>query len=390
MAVNGIVIRTSFSEQLNELSALGKLYVRRQFTGGGSDALDGIDGANLQNGEGALVINGGNFYFYEYIEGATDPENPPYVITPDTNANGRWFLRNVSDSDMVDGFHASQNPSANMIPVLDGSGILNLPFAVPPIKVAGQDLMSRTFYVDQVNGDDGNDGSESAPFKTIQKAIDSVPANGKGFIHILGDYTVELNVSVEGRFIWIRPYGCLRFSWEVTEVGGSEYAALHGLTLRRYGSLVIESSSTYGGWILVDENDTGVSAINPFYKGAIRVGEDAVFAGIGIFIRVSVDNFHPIVVKSGRLIAIYGWSLDRPAAIFVGIHGHYSGTNRQIQVNTDSFLLDCQKTPVTFYYNYEGGLADLDGNGISIQDVVASVVKDANGVPRNIISNIIF
>ena len=120
-----------------------KNYTRRQFVGvfskltEGDNALNKLDGSLLSTGDVAIVIEGGNNYLMEYISGATDPENPPYVIAPAVNPTGRWFLRPIGDSDMVDGFHASQNPSANMIPVLDGDGVLNLPFTQVPIKVNG-------------------------------------------------------------------------------------------------------------------------------------------------------------------------------------------------------------------------------------------------------------
>ena len=44
--------------------------------------------------------------------------------------------------------------------------------------------MNRTYYVDAVNGSDNNDGSSTAPFKTIKKAVDSVPVGGWGEIRL--------------------------------------------------------------------------------------------------------------------------------------------------------------------------------------------------------------
>ena len=85
---SGIVVKTSFQEQLNNIADLGKLYIRQEFTGGTDDALDSIDGSNLQTGVSALVIKDNVCYPYKYVEGATDEENPPYVIAPDTNPNG--------------------------------------------------------------------------------------------------------------------------------------------------------------------------------------------------------------------------------------------------------------------------------------------------------------
>ena len=57
-------------------------------------------------------------------------------------------------------------------------------------------MMSRTFYVDAENGDDSNDGSSSAPFKTIKKACDSVPIGGYGEIRCKTDQTFSLSESI--------------------------------------------------------------------------------------------------------------------------------------------------------------------------------------------------
>jgi len=100
------------------------IYVKEEFTGGASNALDGIDGADLKTGAFALVSKDGICYPYWYVEGATDEENPPYVIAPDINPSGRWFLNLINNSDMVDGFHASQIPQANTIPVANSDGSL--------------------------------------------------------------------------------------------------------------------------------------------------------------------------------------------------------------------------------------------------------------------------
>jgi len=57
--------------------------------------------------------------------------------------------------------------------------------------INGNDLMNKTFYVDASNGDDNNDGSNDAPFATLQKAVDSCPSGGVVFIKLLSDYTIS-------------------------------------------------------------------------------------------------------------------------------------------------------------------------------------------------------
>lgn len=69
--------------------------------------------------------------------------------------------------------------------------------------VAMAPSMIRTYYVDAVNGDDGNDGNQTAPFATIKKAVDSVPKYGGGLIFLKSGQTHMLtdHVSVGDKVI---------------------------------------------------------------------------------------------------------------------------------------------------------------------------------------------
>ena len=69
---------------------------------------------------------------------------------------------------------------------------------------------NRTFYVDVVNGDDNNTGTSDSPFKTIKKAVDSVPVGGNGIIILLNDYDLSneaSNIYIKGKKILIRLNG---------------------------------------------------------------------------------------------------------------------------------------------------------------------------------------
>src|SRR3954464_3928766 len=53
------------------------------------------------------------------------------------------------------------------------------------------------YYVDAANGDDANQGSASAPWKTIQKAANSV--EGGGLVNVnAGTYNEQVTVSRSG------------------------------------------------------------------------------------------------------------------------------------------------------------------------------------------------
>jgi hypothetical protein len=87
------------SNMLTEMGALisgGFDYTRSGVTGGGSGALDGIDGDDLTGGETAIVIEGldpARFSIYKLSAEKGGAEAAPYVITPDTNpGTKRWVL----------------------------------------------------------------------------------------------------------------------------------------------------------------------------------------------------------------------------------------------------------------------------------------------------------
>ncbi len=65
-------------------------------TGGGTGALDKIDGADLADLDAAFVQVFGTFYAYTLDDDSGAAEDSPRVISPDTNAGTkRWLLQDV-------------------------------------------------------------------------------------------------------------------------------------------------------------------------------------------------------------------------------------------------------------------------------------------------------
>lgn len=62
----------------------------------------------------------------------------------------------------------------------------------------------RTFYVNQLTGDDSALGTTEAPFKTIFRAISATPKGGTCEIYLQADYTLENANVVNGRRLIIR------------------------------------------------------------------------------------------------------------------------------------------------------------------------------------------
>ncbi len=89
--------------------------------------------------------------------------------------------KNVKERELIDIFLLKTQG-------LQLDGRLDIPVLDQPIKVKGQNLMSRFFYVDATNGDDTNNGSSMKPFKRLKKAVDSTPMGAFVYIDIVNDY----------------------------------------------------------------------------------------------------------------------------------------------------------------------------------------------------------
>lgn len=71
-------------------------------TGGGAGALDAWAGTDLVTGDIAMVMVGGNIYFYEMDASSGATEAAPNVIAPDVDAGAkRWLLRTVPGNSTV-------------------------------------------------------------------------------------------------------------------------------------------------------------------------------------------------------------------------------------------------------------------------------------------------
>ena len=86
-----------FSLSFNGLAYGKTVYLRTGLTGGATDTVDVIDGADLSDGDICQVTYGNNFYVYLLDDDSGAAEASPGVISPDTNAgNKRWILKSLS------------------------------------------------------------------------------------------------------------------------------------------------------------------------------------------------------------------------------------------------------------------------------------------------------
>lgn len=90
-------------------AATAKFIPATSLTGGAVDALDGINGSSLNDGDAAIVINSTNVYHYTLDADSALDESAPYIISPDTNAGDkRWILTGIGGANGVYEVDASE------------------------------------------------------------------------------------------------------------------------------------------------------------------------------------------------------------------------------------------------------------------------------------------
>lgn len=78
------------------------IYCCIALTGGGLGALDKLDGAILNDKDGARVITESGVYVYFLDEDSAAAENSPFVIAPNNNAGDkRWILQMPTANEIV-------------------------------------------------------------------------------------------------------------------------------------------------------------------------------------------------------------------------------------------------------------------------------------------------
>ncbi|MBA1218907.1 hypothetical protein [Pseudomonas fulva] len=133
--------------------------------------------------------------------------------------------------------------------------------------VSAAPAISRTFYVNQLIGDDNALGNVDSPFKTIDRAIAATPDGGVADIFLVEDFTLAVTASVKSRRIMIRG-----------ENGGAntrklilnEYLSTNGM--KKFGSFQMDRAGA------IDFADLTISL--PDSVGGLAAAQDNYYAMI--------------------------------------------------------------------------------------------------------------
>ncbi len=249
---------------------------------------------------------------------------------------------------------------------------------LPRVRTA----MFKTFYVDQTNGDDNNDGSSGSPFKTLNKACDSVPTGGFGIINLLSNITITSNIFINSKNIQIiaSTDTTITATAYIKETGGTYYNACEGFKL-------INGNLSFSKIKLVVP-----SKANSSYGWAWNTGVITTGINFSLFNSISGVSFFGVGMTDNTVIyqpsdgcpAIITGSTDTAGSAFFQL------SHASIKTDSSQLFSIVFSIGIMFFGAYNSILTDTSGNSKSWSDVISGIVKDSNGVPRNIVSNIIF
>ncbi|MEO1927622.1 MAG: hypothetical protein ABGX26_02925, partial [Nautiliaceae bacterium] len=157
--------------------------------------------------------------------------------------------------------------------------------------------MSVMYYVDSVNGNDLNQGTETEPFKTLAKACNTVPVGGSGIIVLKNNIKLNQNIYTKNKLLLIDLNGF--------ELSSSFYETDSDVRMYRFignlGRTQIYGHYIKGSKIILPEY-TGDKAVSAVYgtlfspEGSCSNGIMNIVVGYGIEI---VDNGYGYLIGIG-------------------------------------------------------------------------------------------
>jgi len=212
------------------------------------------------------------------------------------------------------------------------------------VSAAVKGEMIKTICVDEVNGDDNNDGTSSAPIQNIHNAINAIPDGGTVNIILLSDCHFSANAYGNNKTIVIHFNG-------------------YTLDLVKYdfnGLKILYAIIGYGNILYLYGQSNANSKLR---IPALLAGESIFSVGHSVFLK-SVGSISP---EFNKLHIGYGLEVLDNGAFYL-----CTGVGSA-----------CSYTVSTSIYTSESGTAR------NFEQLVSGVMKDINGVPRNVQSNLI-
>ena len=282
-------------------------------------------------------------------------------------------LTNIAaDADKLDGLDSTAFAKLNG----DSDQRFKIAAAVNLDEALAKGQFNQTFYVDATNGDDNNDGSNAHPFKTLKKACDSVPIGGHGSIQLAQNqtYFIDSDIYISNKVILIRAENSIiENTAYVFTYNGTDYTATYGFlpimsrimflhgTIRTANLLTDNSGSVIPTFVV-----QGIIKRNSIVRAFVQTYDTNIELGDTDFIRIAND----------------GNAVD----LFMN-----TGSVNRVGANQDGYLIRNDSGDFRFSAHGTSLATERDGTtNLTWNSIISGIVKDANGVPRNIISNIVF
>lgn len=221
---------------------------------------------------------------------------------------------------------------------------------------------NKKIYVDSDNGDDTNSGASSSKFKTLKKAIDSIPVGGYGAIYLHGTSAHKVD----------------------------EYIDVVNKTLRIDG---VDDNTTILFTSFI--TDGVYNYLNKFHcQGTANFIYRNVTLKIDEKYEPSVPWAHA-TAHFGNLSAEVSLFITTNAALelsgentsMIGSYGGYGGTYTLYA--QDTTFIDNGGHIMKLRETNTGKIGLYSNCTYDVDHLVSGMIKDTNGVPRNILSNII-
>ena len=277
--------------------------------------------------------------------------------------------------------------------------------------------VTTTFYVSSVSGNDSNPGTKAAPLKSLWKAIFSFPDYTSGTIYLKEGETFDWRdftlpafgstvtqfgymVSTGNRSLTIRPYGTQSDAYDAKSANTNFYwwaLANFPRPTIRFGHFLFNGTGVGQGIAL---GGSGGQRIE-MYGMNFAFTDEAKAATVNTGYRCGGGYFWPL--ESGNTM-FFGCTLPSPFVTGSGVDGSIlrvsgtvvfwdtkidSGTSQWFRIGDPSRIQLSQTGAMT---DSAGAQYTSQGNTISVNlaSRTDGVLKDSNGVPRNVQANFIF
>jgi hypothetical protein len=233
--------------------------------------------------------------------------------------------------------------------------------------------MSKTLYVDTIRGSDTTgDGSVSNPFRTLKKAIVSMPSGSFINIFLSGEDTLTSDISVINKQVIIN--------------GGAIVTSKYNPNVdpTRTGIYCFRLENSY-----IQFNDVNITIPNLQSNEKIT---SSAYSGFVCLQRGGGVRFYYIDTTPNR-ININSFYLVSSAGFgfgFVDLNLANAYPKLRINPNKAKILLLTANT-VAFQFPYrQGTIKDFYGNDVDIRKLIQGIILDSKGTPINMITNLKF